>query len=188
MFKRIEKWLEAKADAAMREQYDNGFGYAAIQLLKYGTIPLAVPFDNTDFDTGLREADQIISELQHQAKKLDRAESENKDLREIVRGMQKELGRLLAQLEDVSKPQALSNPPERKPVPELPFGLSDLPEWANWVAQDENGSWYSFEKRPYIFAADSQWSEESKNGRVYRVCRSEVAGDWKDTLYEIPKR
>lgn len=24
----------------------------------------------------------------------------------------------------------------------------DMPEWAEWIAMDENGSWYAYDKRP----------------------------------------
>lgn len=267
MIKRIEKWLDAKADTAIQERYDNGYGYAATQMLKYGEEPVNAGLDFTVFDTGIKDAVIAVSHLQDKAKKLDRIEAENKDLREIVQLMQKELGRLLVQLDEVSKPQALSNPPaskpkhpfrqedlpewaewvaqdanghwyaysndpttewknidglypnrwnaiiggceflydgddnpnwkytlarvkpERRPLSELPFDIHDLPQWANWVAQDEGGKWYAYEKKPYITDQDSdQWDEESKDGNIDTVCKSEVVGDWRDTLYEIPKR
>jgi hypothetical protein len=183
MFKKIENWLEAKQDAVQQEQYDNGFGYAATQILKYGINPETLD-GPTVFELGINDAKFAISDLQRQVKKLDRIEAENKDLREIVQLMQKELGRLLVQLDGVSKPQALSNAPASEP--KLPFKLDELPEWANWVAQDENGLWYAYEKKPY--QQDLQWLEESKDGDVESICRTEVIGDWRDTLYEIPKR
>lgn len=73
-----------------------------------------------------------------------------------------------------------------KVKPELPFDLADCPFWANWVAQDESGTWYAYEKKPYV--DQIQWSEESKDGEVRDIWESEVKGDWRETLYEVPKR
>lgn len=152
MFKKIENWLEAKQDATKQEQYDAGFGYAATQILKYDSdmSDLDPIFDVTSFDRGIADASRILSDIRYKAKKLERIEAENKDLREIVQLMQKELGRLLVQLDEVSKPQALSQvfTEELVEKAKLPFKLEELPEWANWVAQDKNGHWYAYSNEP----------------------------------------
>ena len=183
MFKKIEKWLDAKADAARQEQYDSGFGYAATQILKYDDKPIDAEYDRTVFDRGVSDAVRTISALQNEAKKLDRIEAENKDLREIVRIMQNELGRLLVQFKE-AQPSSDAQATEIK----LPFDLDIIPEWANWVAQDSNGMWNAYIGEPITCDLVNQiWGAEEMIGDTEYLCTTEVVGDWKDTLYKVPK-
>ena len=183
MINRITKWLEARHQAAIQSQYEDGYGYAAVKILKYGETPMEAVFDWNAFDNGVRDAETDIEQLKYAANKLERIEAENKDLREIVQRMQKELGRLLVELEEVSRPQALSEVPVAKP--KLPFKLDEIPGWANWVAKDENGDWYGYEIKPY--KADCQWLEESKDGEVERLddCILDEGYDWEKSLFDL---
>lgn len=59
---------------------------------------------------------------------------------------------------------------------------NDAPEWANWVAQDPNGSWWWYEHEPrkgksrWINTADTMCSQ----ARVLHI-------DWHNTLEERPR-
>ena len=33
----------------------------------------------------------------------------------------------------------------------------DAPEWANWLAQDHNGHWYWYKKKPSFRASNGYW-------------------------------
>jgi hypothetical protein len=195
MFKRIEKWLESKADEAAKEEYDNGYGYAATQILKYGydMDDLDPMFDGSRFDRGMADATTAIADLQYKAKKLERIQAENQGLRDIVEGMQGEITLLLQGLNEVSTPQALSDVTESSNGPRFPryfphtapFDPSDLPEWTNWVAQDEDGMWYAYEKKPTCGRA--AWREDSEDGRTENISRSLPNADWKIALYKHRK-
>jgi hypothetical protein len=54
----------------------------------------------------------------------------------------------------------------------------DAPEWANWLAQDENYLWYWYEYKPvsgiYMFLYGGNCAEASTNQ------------DWRDTLQPRP--
>jgi len=39
----------------------------------------------------------------------------------------------------------------------------DAPEWANWLAQDEDGSWWWFEVKPRCGLSHWELSEENTN-------------------------
>jgi len=171
MFKAISKWLEAKDQAARQEQYDNGYGYAATRILNYKETPHDAEFDVTIFDPGVRDAVRDISNLQDKAKKLEIVEKENKDLREIVRKMQTELQQLLEQI----PMQALSDA-------KLPFKIEELPEWANWVAQDACGTWYCYEQKPIAY--DSAF-DTPRVGEYEFIVTGQPNANWQDTLQRI---
>lgn len=175
MFKALSKWLEAKDQAARQEQYDNGYGYAATRLMVYGDSPHDAEFDVTIFDRGVRDAVRDISNLKHQDKKLYHVERENKDLREIVRKMQTELQQLLEQI----PMQALGDA-------KLPFKIEELPEWANWVAQDACGVWYCYEKKPIAY--DSEVFDTpavGEAGEYEFIVNGQPNASWRDTLQRI---
>lgn len=47
----------------------------------------------------------------------------------------------------------------------------DAPEWANYLAQDEDGDWYWFEKEPYLKSGTWLTNEgriEDANGPEYQ--------------------
>lgn len=54
----------------------------------------------------------------------------------------------------------------------------DAPEWANWLAMDENGEWWWFEYKPHKTA--HFWNSL---GRVKPVVNLE----WQETLEERPQ-
>lgn len=56
---------------------------------------------------------------------------------------------------------------------------SDAPEWANWLAMDEDGRWYWFEHQPE-YASDGVW-RDYEDGR-YETAIKLV--DAEDTLEE----
>lgn len=51
------------------------------------------------------------------------------------------------------------------------------PEWANWRAQDEDGAWYFYDKRPTHFGY--RWQQSS---RAVYCGKGHVFGDWRETL------
>lgn len=169
MFKNFTKWLETKDQAARQAQYDNGYGYAAAQLLVHKNTPHDDMFDVTIFDRGIQAAVRDIADLQAKAKKLEIVEKENKDLREIVRKMQTELQQLLEQI----PMQALGNT-------KLPFRVEELPEWANWIAQDADGEWWAFTHEPSI-EGDRWYTDDCIPSGTLRLCSTPVSADWRST-------
>ena len=59
---------------------------------------------------------------------------------------------------------------------------NDAPEWAEWLAQDEDGEWYWFGCEPYT--KDCTWVMD--DGRASKAGFSEVDGDWSNTLERRP--
>ena len=42
-----------------------------------------------------------------------------------------------------------------------------VPDWANWIAQDQNGEWWAFKENPYIEdSLDSWWA---KSGTQHEI-------------------
>lgn len=109
MIKSFTKWLETRYKASEQGQYDSGYGYAATQILNYKETPHDSAIDVTIFDRGVRDASITIGILQNRAKKLEKVEQENLHLREIVRKMQEELTKVLTELAEIHKLQALSD-------------------------------------------------------------------------------
>lgn len=56
----------------------------------------------------------------------------------------------------------------------------EAPEWANWVAQDEDGEWWWFEDKPNF--DDTFWAVA--DGKCELV--EDSALDWKTTLEKRP--
>lgn len=57
------------------------------------------------------------------------------------------------------------------------------PEWANYLAQDENGNWYWYEDRP--LHGETVWVEQS--GRAKLALSSEPRfPDWRKSLEARP--
>jgi hypothetical protein len=58
---------------------------------------------------------------------------------------------------------------------------NDAPEWANYLAQDENGEWTWFARKPWIvrdvFVSPDEWD--------YAEVTSDPTG-WRDTLDSRP--
>jgi len=57
----------------------------------------------------------------------------------------------------------------------------DAPEWARFVAQDDDGDWYWYESEPQ--AGSHSWVEHG-NGRI--LFAAESAADWRDTKGRRP--
>ena len=59
-----------------------------------------------------------------------------------------------------------------------------LPDWANWLAQDEDGEWWFFSEKPKAqsFTFDGQHS----GIRADYAKKGEALGDWRDTLEKRP--
>lgn len=63
----------------------------------------------------------------------------------------------------------------------------DAPEWAHFLAQDENGKWFWHEVKPYI--EGSAWAMISPNGERQELASRGVAlGKWDETLEVRPIR
>ena len=54
----------------------------------------------------------------------------------------------------------------------------DAPEWMNWRTQDQNGTWWWSEEKPFVDHLIGKWNVES--GRFVRVEASEPK--WESTL------
>lgn len=67
----------------------------------------------------------------------------------------------------------------------------DAPEWANWLAQDECGSWGFFAKKPTIFA-DYCWDIKSSSDPEDKwepagYAEEKIDGSgWKESLEQRP--
>ena len=58
----------------------------------------------------------------------------------------------------------------------------EAPEWASWLAQQKDGSWWWFEKKPEIYGGVwYTWIKDKSEPYV-------VAENWKDTLESRQKR
>jgi len=55
----------------------------------------------------------------------------------------------------------------------------DAPEWAKWLAMDEDGSWYWYEKEPY--SGDGEWY--GAGGQLSHVGQTI---SWEDSLTKRP--
>jgi len=58
------------------------------------------------------------------------------------------------------------------------------PEWAQWLAQDEDGSWWWYEFRPEPVFTQEMW--EIDRGEIAVAGVTEVSGDWHATLEQRP--
>lgn len=65
--------------------------------------------------------------------------------------------------------------------PDFPPELKDieLPGWANWLAQDEDGTWWAYEAEPN--QQHNGWYE-NEVGRIRRLIKSSVPDDWRIAL------
>lgn len=66
--------------------------------------------------------------------------------------------------------------------------ISDIPSWDlvdskhQWIAQDRNGSWFSFLAIPRADARDEEWYHLDYT----HICSGEPNEDWQDTLIPRP--
>jgi hypothetical protein len=62
----------------------------------------------------------------------------------------------------------------------------DAPEWAKWLAMDDNGEWYWFIEKPTLLDEGDEcgyW-----NAPFGSYLHVEVGVDWKTTLEERPQQ
>ena len=57
-----------------------------------------------------------------------------------------------------------------------------LPEWANWLAQDEDGSWWCYEQEPN---QSHQGWYENEVGRSKRLATSQPNRFWANSLRPV---
>ncbi len=56
----------------------------------------------------------------------------------------------------------------------------DAPEWANYLAVDNDGVWYWYECKPFL--EYGHWDVDEGDAEASTFCR-----DWKDSLTARPK-
>ncbi len=62
----------------------------------------------------------------------------------------------------------------------LPLNMpAEPPEWAEWIAQDEDGTWWAYEAEPN--QQHNGWYE-NEVGRIQRLGQTEPPLDWQATL------
>ncbi|AAN38029.1 gp28 [Burkholderia phage Bcep43] len=70
---------------------------------------------------------------------------------------------------------------------QLDIDWSAAPEWANWAAQDADGTVQVFECRPIAYATREVWRDFTVDGRVERVSsESPTTAIWTATLTRRP--
>lgn len=57
--------------------------------------------------------------------------------------------------------------------------FDNVPAWAAWLAQDEDGTWWAYEAEPN--KQDHGWYE-NEVGRIMRLGRTAPPADWETTL------
>lgn len=108
----------------------------------------------------------------------EKLEQENKHLREIVRKLLEELTKVLRELFEVSKPQALSEPDTQ----------SGGEEVGVWVAQDRDGEWWVYTDEPSI-EDDCVWDVvDSHTSDSMRLRSTPESADWKNTKTYLSKK
>ena len=65
-------------------------------------------------------------------------------------------------------------------------GWSKAPEWAQWLAQDEDGSWCFYKVRPSMDC--DIWGEEARHDEYVEACNGclPAGRDWRQTLEQRP--
>lgn len=66
----------------------------------------------------------------------------------------------------------------------------DAPDWANWLAQDGDGSWYWYEQPIYAHEDDDAWYEQKGfDGRIDDAGEdAERNPDWRNTRHARPTK
>jgi len=63
----------------------------------------------------------------------------------------------------------------------------DAPEWAQWLACDEDGNWYWYEESPYCIVNECAWSIPTNVEFECAGCTNgEICENWQETLEERP--
>jgi len=59
----------------------------------------------------------------------------------------------------------------------------DAPEWAQWLACDEDGNWYWYEEKPDCVNDECGWSTRVGAIFDYAGCiNGDICENWKETL------
>lgn len=69
---------------------------------------------------------------------------------------------------------------ESKPVLQVPSFI--LPEWAAFIAQDADGTWWAYEAEPN--QQDTGWYE-NEVGRIQRLGKTEPPLDFREILIKV---
>ena len=59
---------------------------------------------------------------------------------------------------------------------------AELPDWARWVAQDADGTWWAYEAEPN--EQDRGWYENEVD-RIRRLEKAAPPADWQATLTRV---
>ena len=67
---------------------------------------------------------------------------------------------------------------------ELPSELGGIaiPDWADWIAQDEDGTWWAYEAEPN--QQHNGWYE-NEVGRIQRLLKAGPPQDWRLMLVRV---
>jgi hypothetical protein len=58
----------------------------------------------------------------------------------------------------------------------------DYPSWANWLAQDQDGTWWAYEVEPLQF--HKGWYE-NEVGRYHKLKEEKPALNWREQLFRV---
>ena len=62
------------------------------------------------------------------------------------------------------------------------INFKNLPDWINWIAQDEDGSWWGYSVEP--LQQHSGWYE-NEVGRCLKLIKTDANPDWQSSLIRI---
>jgi len=58
----------------------------------------------------------------------------------------------------------------------------NYPDWANWIAQDQDGTWWVYEVEP--LQHHKGWYE-NEVGRSRKICNDKTSKNWRLTLQRV---
>ena len=65
---------------------------------------------------------------------------------------------------------------------------SDMPAWANFVAMDKNGAWWTYVGRPrHSMRMNPEWAGGGFATKVHPDYYPQFSGSWENSLVERPK-
>lgn len=73
----------------------------------------------------------------------------------------------------------------------IDFDPSCLPAWAEWIAMNEGGDWFWFQKEPTVMLSiDEEWvwmpiEVGMRGGIHHKYVPKDYTGDWKNSLYKV---
>lgn len=68
--------------------------------------------------------------------------------------------------------------------PEIPAEMAGfVPDWAEWLAQDEDGTWWAYEAEPN--QQHNGWYE-NEVGRIQRLGKGTPPDNWAQMLIRLP--